>query len=172
MSPNLRLLSTFDFSLVTETIVCCVRIVTLFLRFAAFEASFVSVSLLMFLTLTSWHRLLSSCPAVGPLFHFLSACCWHCSSASCRTALSRSGCSLHSLCRSPFTSRVLIVLLVLLSRCFVRDFSVWCVPPAPCCGSKQRRDFPVVSPALLCRTLLRRSRWSGASAVVYHNLFS
>ena len=45
VSPTLRLLSTIDFSLVTEMIACCVRIVPLFLRFAAFEASFVLRSL-------------------------------------------------------------------------------------------------------------------------------
>ena len=59
MWPNLRLLSTDDFSTVAEMIACPVRVVPLFLRFAAFEASFVSVSPLMFLTLTSSRSALS-----------------------------------------------------------------------------------------------------------------
>ena len=45
------------------------------------------------------------------------------------------------------------------------------VPPAPSWGSLQRRGLPVVSPALLCSTLPRRSRWTGAT-VRYFTLAS
>ena len=149
-----------NFSLVAEKIACCVQVVPLFLRFAAFEAFFVSVSPLVFLTLT-----FSSSPAVSPLFRFLiclllallfPACFWPCitlfwTSITLFSSFSR------------VTSA--LVCFFLPSRCFVRDFPVWCVPPAPCCGSLQRRGLPVVSPALLCSTPPRRSRWSGASAL-------
>ena len=66
---------------------------------------------------------------------------------------------------------VVIVHLVSLSRCSVRDFSSGLLaPPAPSCCSFQRCGLPAVTPAMLCSTLLRRSRWTCASAVVCHNL--
>ena len=63
---------------------------------------------------------------------------------------------------------IVIVHVVSRSRCFVRELLVWSVPPAPSCGSLQRHGLPVVTPALLCSNLLRRSLWTCASAVVYH----
>ena len=62
---------------------------------------------------------------------------------------------------------VVIVHLVLLSRYSVRDFSSGLFHLVVVL---QRRGLRVVTPTLLCSTLLRRSRWSCASAVVYHNL--
>ena len=163
-----------DFSLVAEKIACCVPVVPFFLRF-------VSVSPLMFLTLTSLAStalLFTSCrpalslsclPALGTapfcllLALPLSACCWHCSYLpAVGTALlillrelSRS--------RSPnlgFGSRMTSARVCFFlpdspssTSCYFRAAScatsVWCVPPAPFCGSLQRRGLPVVSPALV-----------------------
>ena len=65
---------------------------------------------------------------------------------------------------------VVIVHLVLLSRCSVSDFSSGLFLQLHLVESLQRRGLRVVTPALLCGALLRGSRRSCASAVVYHNL--
>ena len=65
---------------------------------------------------------------------------------------------------------VVIVHLVFLSRCSLRDFSSGLFLQLHLVVVLQRRGLRVVTPALLCTTLLRRCRWPCANAVVYHNL--
>ena len=65
---------------------------------------------------------------------------------------------------------VVIVHFVSLSRCTVRDFSSFLFLQLHLVVVHSDVACGVVTPALLRSTLQRRSRWSCASAVVYHNL--
>ena len=129
------------------------------------------VRLIRVLLLTSWltdalSPVLRSPAAIGLLFLAPST---HCRLLLlCRFLVSARAC----LSRSFVSSRLTATFCSSssLSRHFRVRLLVWSAPPAPSCGCLLRRGLRVVTPALLCSTLLRRSRWSGATTVVYHNL--
>ena len=130
------------------------------------------VRLIRVLLLTSWltHALSPCLPSPAAIGLLLLAPSTHCRLLLlCRFLVSARAC----LSRSFVSSRLTATFCwsSSLSRHFRVRLLVLSAPPAPSCGSLQRRGCrSSLQHRCVVLTLLRRSRWSDANAVVYHNM--